>query len=287
MKHLITFALSAAMTFALSGCIANSSSIANAARTIVNGNTLKPSDTTIDRQYNTGSFSELEVSNGFKVTYKVNPSASPKVRISMPSNYEKHISVINKSGILKIDTKDLGNKQLESGLITITVTAPACASIDISGAVQLNVEGNFKSGNKLEIELSGASAIKFSDSIECEGAIDTEFSGACSAKIPSIKCEWLSIEASGASSVVITNAMVSNDARLDASGASKIDITDMISARRIEADASGTSSVKADNINAKSIDAEASGVSSISMSGKCPDFNKSESGVSKVKFTQK
>lgn len=286
MKPILSIFLSAAILCPMTGCIADSSMIANAAKTGVFGkNVIKPSGQTIKRPYKVGSFSKLEISNGFKVTYKVGASATPVVDVTMPSNYEKYISVRNVSGKLDIETKDLGNKQLDTKNVVITIKAPACSSVDLSGAVALTVDSGFNAGKKLGLDLSGGSSVSFNGALNVAGAFDAEFSGASSVSIPSLDCAWISIESSGASSVNISKAKVTNDARLDVSGASKISITDLSSVRRIEADASGASSIKIDNVKAQSIEAEASGASKINMAGKCGDVKKSESGASKVNFT--
>lgn len=285
MRPIISFIFAMSAIFSLTGCIANSSSIANAAKTIANSNTLKPSGQTIKRSYKVGEFSKLDISHCFKVTYRVSASSTPTVEISMPSNYEKHISVRNNSGELDIEAKDLGNKSLSTKEVTIAIQAPACSEIELSGVVELTIEGNYSAGKKLGLDVSGCSSLIFKGSVNVAGAMDAESSGASSISIPSLDCAWISTDVSGTSAMTINKARITNDARMDASGASKITMTDITSVRRIEAETSGTSKISIGNVKAQSIEGDASGASRIEMAGQCGDVKKSESGTSKVNFT--
>lgn len=281
MKTILTIFCAALISCSLSGCI-----VERAKATAFGKHSIKPSDQIINRTYDIGNFSKLDISNGFKVNYIIEDSETPVVDITMPINYEGFVSVSNITSTLDISTKD-PKKQIDTRKIIITVKAPACMAITLSGAVDLTVEGDFNPANKLEMDICGACTATFVGSLRISGALDTEISGASSLTVSSLECDWTSIEASGGSSVNIPKVRINNDARLDASGASKIYISDISSVRRIEADASGASSIEISDMKAGAVMAEASGASDIKMVGDCRDFKKSESGASTVNFKAK
>lgn len=262
MKKAIWIAVALIAGAMTSGCNANASSISKVVTSAGEWKTIKPSSTTVTRTFNVGKFSECEISGGYNVTYKVSSGDSGTVTVEMPSNYEEYIFVKNIGGELKIKTQNLDKKSLEMKDVTVTISAPACRSIDISGAVTMKTIGDYVFSKDLNAEVSGASNLS----------------------ITNLKCSGLEIEASGASGVKITNAQVTSVSDLECSGASNIKITGNCKFDTLKADASGASSIKADNVNATYIDMEASGASSVTIKGRAQKVQKSSSGASNVKF---
>lgn len=248
----------------MAGCNANASTIAEAAKSTGGWKTIKPSGTTVTRNFNTGQFDECKVCGGFNVNYTVSSQASGNIRVEMPENYEEYISVENSGGELKIKTQNLEKKNLEMKYVKVNISAPACREIDLSGAVTMNITGNYALNSGFECDVSGASNMTISD----------------------LKCNGLDIEASGASGVKIGNANVTSVAELECSGASSIKISGG-KFDTLKADASGASSIKADNVDATYIEMEASGASNVKIQGRAGKVKKSSSGASSVKFEVK
>lgn len=247
------------------GCNANASTIAEAAKSTGGWKTIKPSGTTVTRNFNAGQFNECKVCGGFNVTYTASSQGTGNVTVEMPENYEEYISVKSSGGELKIKTQNLDRKNLEMKYVKVSVSAPACKEIDLSGAVTMDITGNYNLGSGLECEVSGASNLTISE----------------------LKCNGLDIEASGASGVKIGNAKVTSVAELESSGASGIKITGTAKFDTLKAVASGASSIKADNVDATYIEMEASGASNVKIQGRAQKVKKSSSGASSVKFEVK
>lgn len=260
-KNTLHLTLLLAASICLGGCNVNASNLSDMVKSASGSQTVKPSSTMVTRTFNVGTFAEFKVCGGFNVTYNVAENSSGKVTVEMPSNYEEYISVKNTDKELKIIKINCGNKNLEMNKVKVTIFAPACREIDLSGAVTVKIVGKYALSSSLEAEISGASNLSISD----------------------LRCVGMDMEVSGASGVKIANANITSVADIECSGASNVKISGG-KFDTMKADASGASSIKGDNIKANLIDMEASGASNVKINGQARQVNKSASGASSVKF---
>lgn len=260
-KNTLRLAIMLAASICLGGCSVNASSVSDMVKSASGLQTIKPSSTMVTRTFNVGTFAEFKVCGGFNVTYNVAANSSGKVTVEMPSNYEEYISVKNSDNELKIIKINCGNKNLEMNKVKVTISSPACREIDLSGAVNVKMVGEYALSSSLEAEISGASNLTIGD----------------------LRCAGMDMEISGASGVKLANANVSSVADIECSGASNVKINGG-KFDTLKADASGASSIKGDNIKANLIDMEASGASNVKINGQARQVNKSASGASSTKF---
>lgn len=263
-KNAMRVAVMLAASICISGCNVNASNVSEKVKSVSGWQTIKPSSTIVTRTFKVGTFAEFKVSGGFNVTYNIATNSQGTVAVEMPSNYEEYISVKISDNQLKICKINCDKKDLELNKVKVTITAPACREINLSGAVNVKMVGEYSISTPLEADISGASNLSF-----CE-----------------LKCNGMDMEVSGASGVKIVNARITSTAEIECSGASNVKINEG-KFDTLEADASGASSIKGDNIVATLIDMEASGASSVKMNGRAQQVKKSSSGASSVKFEEK
>lgn len=219
---------------------------------IVDQRLVKGDGNIISKNYNLKNFASVEVEDAMEVHLKQDSSFS--VKIETDENILNLINVnIEDDNKLVIENRDNVNLS-PTGEIKIYISMPWANKISLSGASQLQTEGQFSQDKKIGVELSGASSGNISIRAPM---VDIEASGASTLHVEG-ECRDISAEAVGASTINAFN-LLSENGKASASGASTVRVFSSIS---LTADASGASSIKYKG-NPK-VTADASGASSIS-----------------------
>jgi hypothetical protein len=204
------------------------------------------------------NFHVISVSSAFDVF--ISQGSEEKVAVSAAEAKDlAHIIVTVKNGVLEIgwDRKikwGRANKKLKAYISFKNID-----KLEASGACDVNINGTLKADKDFRIELSGATNL--SGKIEVGDKLIVDLSGASDAKL-SGKADKMVIDANGASSFKGFEFVV-DYCNATASGASDIKITVN---KELSAHASGASDVGYKGTG-KTIDVRTSGASSVGKSG--------------------
>jgi hypothetical protein len=125
---------------------------------------------TTDRQLS--SFSKIDLSGAYKLILKQDSVSS--LRIVADDNIQDEISTVVSNKELKIKLK--GKAYCDPGPITIYASVAQLSAISASGSVEINSEGQLKTGN-FNLDLSGASKVNLNliaDVVRTKGSGSTE-----------------------------------------------------------------------------------------------------------------
>jgi hypothetical protein len=225
------------------------------------------------RQYDFTDFTRVDIGHAFR--YEIEQSDTYSISITADDNIFKNIEVEKDGETLRIGLKPFislfGSVTLEAN-----ITMPRLTGLESSGATRGNITG-FKTGDNLDLEISGASKVNLVDI--ATGNINGNISGASTLE-GKITAGNIDMEISGASN--INGDLTSHDLILNFSGASKIDVGG--SGNDILLDASGASRIELDDFSVNNADINLGGASScdIDING---TLEVSLSGVSKLVYT--
>ena len=166
------------------------------------------------KQFNLRDFDKVEISSAFVA--EISQGATYRIEVTIPSGTEDKLKVEKDGNELEISFK--GGKG-GSGQHMIKIQMPELKDLEVSGASTVTL--NDFQGERLEIELSGASSLQGSVSYN---SMEMEVSGASSVKLDgttnSAKCYL-----SGASNLGNEGFKVKGEMILDLSGASRATLT--------------------------------------------------------------
>lgn len=197
------------------------------------GTTITGSGNVVSREEQITGFEKLE--SGWAFHIEITQGETFKVVVRVDDNLLEHVQVSKQDSTLFIGLKE-GSRQLniKDATLEATITMPALAGLELSGASRANVSG-FESTSSFDVVLSGAS--RLSGDIDC-GDAAFEASGASHVRLVGTGGN-LRIEASGASNVDLDDFEGVN-AVVVASGDSTVTV---FASGRLDADASGASDV--------------------------------------------
>jgi hypothetical protein len=195
--------------------------------------TVVGSGQTVTTEQDLSGFSKVEASSAFRVN--ITRSDKYSVEITVDEKVKPYLDVAVKGDTLHIGLKPGTALTGASGPLDAVVTMPALKGLALSGACNATI-GGFKSQDRLDTELSGAS--KLNGEIEA-GDIRMELSGASQTTL-SGKGKKLDLEASGASQANLADLALA-DAAVNLSGASKATVN---VSGNLSVDASGASSLQ-------------------------------------------
>jgi hypothetical protein len=222
-----------------------------------------------------GSFSTIDTKLPVKVYYAY--AATSEAKIICPSGLINETNLTVKNGKLTIAAKDKINWSNTKDLGKIYIYAPAVNTFIGQCACDYIITCDYR-GSDLNVELSGASSIKFSD-IDCD-VMNVTISGASEFKAGEVNARTFCAQCSGASDVNISELNTSITT-LTCSGASEIKLS-KATAINMTANASGASEIKISG-QASNVSLAASGVSTIKAKGLQADTGAaSASGMSEV-----
>jgi hypothetical protein len=178
-------------------------------------------------------FTKVAASSAFRVS--ITQSDDYKVTITVDEKVEPYLDVTVQGDTLRIGVRPGLTLGAGSFPLDAQVSMPRLSGVELSGACRATV-GGFKSGDKLNAKISGASQL--------EGDIEAgdawfEVSGASRLAL-SGKGQNLVLEGSGASQANLVDFPVS-EATVKVSGASKATVN---VSGRLDADVSGASSLR-------------------------------------------
>lgn len=214
-------------------------------------NVVTGSGETITRDFDYDNFTKIETGYAFDI--EVSRSDSYLVRVTVDRNLEDYLNVSQRGDTLSIN--------LKTGFIYTNVTQKAVITLpdlrrlEASGASKANVSG-FSTTESVDYEASGASRINLnqmksgntdfdiSGASQVSGTLEMndgqfDLSGASSLELEGLG-EDITIEASGASNVVLTDFPVAT-ADVELSGASRAIVNVN---NRLDVDLSGASNLK-------------------------------------------
>lgn len=213
------------------------------------GATVKGSGHPVTREFDLTDFSSVAVGNAFRVT--ITKAEKTRVSVTVDDNLVDLLDVTRSGAELHIGLKPRVN--VRNATLKAEVSLPELSRLDLSGATDGRVTG-FRSSQRLEVEVSGASHLK--GDVEC-GDARIDVSGASKVEFEG-KAGSLNVKASGASSAQLER-FESKDTVAEASGASHATVH---AVGELDARASGASSVRYVGKPA-SVKSKASGASSV------------------------
>lgn len=150
-----------------------------------------PGGAATSRSYSPNPYTSLILSGAGNV--EIRAGSENSVIVSGDGNYVESVEVNSSGGVLAIHWPDLGNSNLN-----VAVTSPALQILEISGAGNTEVYGDFPHG--LSVRKSGAGNITIGG-----------------------QASYLALNLSGAGSTVARN-FITNEVEIDASGAGNISV---------------------------------------------------------------
>jgi hypothetical protein len=178
-------------------------------------------------------FTKVAASSAFQVG--ITQSDDYRVIITVDEKVEPYLDVTVQGDTLRIGVRPGLTLGAGSFPLNAKVSMPRLSGVELSGACRTTV-GGFKSGDRLDAKVSGASQLE--GDIEA-GDVRFEVSGASRLAL-SGKGQKLALEGSGASQAILVDFSVS-EATVRLSGASKATVN---VSGRLDADVSGASSLR-------------------------------------------
>ena len=171
-----------------------------------------------------------KVDAGGAINIEVSVQKDFYVEVQADDNLLANIKTEVSGDTLKIYSEDRISPKTR---INVKISMPEIEGLEVSGASS-GVVSNVKA-DSLELKASGASKIKIDGAA---GNLEADASGASTIDAENLKVEDANVDASGASSAIVS---ASNDLKVNASGASKISYTG--EPKNIKQNSSGASSV--------------------------------------------
>ena len=196
--------------------------------------------------------------------------------IEFPARFEKNIVFsLEADGTLRIGLKGKIPGHRKGEVFRAEVTCASLEDVKLSGACDLNVEGDF-AGDELVFDLSGASNVDVAGNLTMREKVTLKVSGASKVKLAGVESSRFAMDASGASELVMAGKL--EEGSLTLSGASEIDLSGVVM-RKVSLDVSGASEL---SLNASElITGELSGASELKYYGR-PVIEVETSGGAKL-----
>lgn len=263
-KHLFSISLLCILLF--------SCSVGNVS--INNG---KDSDATVKKSVRIGNFSEIDASQGIKVTWTQGQSSGKAIVATTPSA-EPYLKVYVKDGCLylKYDTKSSKNVNVKGPTI-VTVSSPELNGVDLSSSASLTVNGTWRQQGDVEIDLSSAASVSIAR-LDCR-KLEYDASSSAKAAIHDLTAS-LDADMSSASSLRI-KSLKGGDFEAECSSAAKLTV-DSFFGNNINVQTSSAANISISGIDCDEIKADASSGSGISLSGQCRWISQDTSSGAKV-----
>ncbi len=164
------------------------------------GRILKGEGAKITKQLTSASFNNIELGLASKTEITVNPAASPSVEVSGWENHLQHVkSKIEGNKLVIFSDLEEGWSFGKNAAIKLKITVPTLEGLNINGASDANVHGNF-TGDEFRLDISGAGNVT----------------------IDSMNFKTISSVVSGAGKIVINGGTV-HDANYQVNGACNIE----------------------------------------------------------------
>lgn len=174
-------------------------------------------------------FKQIEANGAVNLDITFAPEYS--VTVEADDNLLEYVTSEVSGDTLVIGSKDRINPKTK---INIKITMPELARLDINGASTGDIPG-FK-GDKLDLNLNGASKVKISGEVK---DLKARASGASGIDAEGLKAENADVDSNGASKIMVNAA---GDLKAEASGASSV--TYVGDPKSLKQNSSGASSVK-------------------------------------------
>lgn len=266
-KHLFSLSLLCILLFS---CSAGNVSINNG----------KDSDATVKKTVKIGNFSEIDASQGIKVTWTQGQSTG-KAMIATTPSAEPYLKVYVKDGCLylKYDTGNARNVKVKGPTI-VKVSSPELNGVDLSSSASLTVSNAWRQQGDVEFDLSSAASVSIA-SLECR-KLEFDASSSAKAAIQNLNAS-LDADMSSASSIRI-KSLKGGDIDAECSSAAKMTI-DTFFGNNINVQASSAGSISISGIDCDEIKADASSGAGISLNGQCRWISKDSSSGAKVNIS--
>lgn len=240
---------------------------------------------TFSKSYPLKGFTGIQASHVFHVY--LSPSSECSVKIEAPDYLEPYIKVEVSRNQLILSVENLPKaveRQLsreKSGAIRADVRMPSLESIMLSGAANLEADGDFPM-IRVPFKLNISGAAKASGLSIKAASMDIRMSGAANAGLKG-GFDRVDLEASGASKARLGVDAASVSAEL--SGSAHLDIEGTFDRMSVEASGASQADLKSDS-TLSSLDIQCSGASSVnSRNAKARDVSVELSGASNCKVT--
>jgi len=207
------------------------------------------------QSYNYAGFTRISIGNTFQLDVK--PADTYSINITAGKNVLDHIRVTMDGSILKIDVESWNLKSWWRTGTKVSVTMPVLKDLDLSGDSKGSAAG-FKSGNPLNLKVSGASEMELDMTT---GYFTADLSGASSIT-GRLTATGSDMKLSGASKINLTGA--GGDIKLHGSGASQAFFT-YYPVNNADIELSGASDANMDISG--TLNADLSGASTLGYSG--------------------
>lgn len=225
-------------------------------------NTWDISKSTLKKSYKISQFSKIEAANGIKVIF-TQGKFTGTADVQMSPTAEKYLEIKVEEGTLELSYRT--HKENINGPTIVKVQAPQLTSIDLSSAADVEINGNLKVDNKLDIELSSAASVTAGDVTGVE--VDIDLSSASKVIMGNLNLNKFEIEQSSASECKIGKVTAVN-MEVDLSSASKCEVAGF-NGTGIDAEASSGSNINIKGITAQTVKAEATSGADINLQGVC------------------
>lgn len=197
----------------------------------------------VSRTFNLGDFHELEVS---QINVELTQAPAGEATLTAPSDLIDKIVVKQKGDDVEVYVKGKKFGENKSNLnATLTVSSSAIKEIEANCAAEVNIKGELRSANDIDLTVSTAATINASV-VTCRKA-DLEASTAGTLNVGRIVCTGeLDAEASTAGTIKV-NSGTAAYAKLEASTAGTVTVNAELNGGRAEASTGGT--IKAPTAN--------------------------------------
>lgn len=213
---------------------------------------------TVTKELNNIAFQNLDIHSFF--TVKLTQSKQYRVKITVPERFEPNLISRIEDNKLFLDIKKKYNTLNRNDNATVEISAPSFKEINLSGIVNMTVEGDWDLEN-VELNLSGTANLTTDTHKMNIKNLDIAQSGMSHINA-TLNVTNLEIDNSGASHLTLnkSNQDSGNLANIDISGNSQINLSKH-PFKVINLDASGNSHIKVFPV--QRLNADASGTSSV------------------------
>ncbi len=210
----------------------------------------------VTRSYEVAPFTEIDVSDAFRVRVTVEPTAPRSVELEADDNLVDRADIRVDDGRLRIRWEDSLRLRVDEPP-TVEIVVEGLDRIEVSGASTLTVDGIVTP--EVEVRGSGASTIAVRGDI---GGLTGRLDGASTLTLEEIDGGDVTFDVAGASSLTLSGA--ADSLVLDVGGASRVEARDLATLIA-DVDANGASTIEVSV--SESVEADASGASTIRISG--------------------
>lgn len=195
---------------------------------------------------------------------KISQGSKTYATISFPKIYENNIVFnLNSDGVVEVGIKGRVRSNSKHEKFTLELVCSSLEQVELSGVCNAVVTTR-TSGNKLEIDLSGASNFTANDLITISGALEVSCSGTAQVKTGSVLAKSASVDCSGASEVKM-DIDVASSVEVGCSGSGNISLSGR--GVKLSAEVSGVSDCNFSTLKVQSVYCEVSGASKLQLNG--------------------